>query len=228
MARLVDGERRVRQRTSSSSSLEDEDVFESREQTASELRRIRIERLEGSSSPRRRSTTQTMPSESHATLPSHKSLSSHRRRRRHQRDSEEKEHRSRRKSTAKDESVDYVYGPPADRPKSSRIVVKETRRLGRVGESSESEEEPIVRSPRERRSEEKEKKIKVIYITREQLKSSRHRHTESSPELSRGGRDSPKRSSTHRTRRSVAELPHAPDSPPKRYAPGKLCIYSSH
>lgn len=206
--------------------MEDEEVFESRgkhrvtpELDDAELRRIRIERLERSTSTRRPSATQNMTSESHATLPSHKTSSSHRRRRRHHREPEEKEPKSRRKSTAKDDPADtYVYGPPAGRPKSSRTILKETRRLGRDGDSSELERDHAVRSPRETRTREKEKKIKVIYVTKEELKVSRHRRMESSPELSRDARDSLKRSSTHRSRRaSAVELPRTLESPPKRY-----------
>lgn len=230
MAHLrADGERRVRRRARSYSSLDDEEEFESRgkesvtpELDPAELQRIRIERLEGSTSTRRRSTTQNMTSESHATLPNHKTSTSHRRRRRHHGDPEDKERTSRRKSTAKDEAADtYVYGAPTDRPKSSRITIKEMRKLGRDGESSESEREHVVRERRERRSGEKEKKIKVIYVTREELKASRHkeRRVDSDPDR----KDPLKRSSTHRSRRhSAVGLLYAPDTPPKRYAPRNL------
>ncbi|KAF8862529.1 hypothetical protein BDZ45DRAFT_799021 [Acephala macrosclerotiorum] len=219
----ADDERIVRCRARSYSSLDDEEEFESRgketvtpEVDPAELRRLRIERLGGSTSTRRRSTTQNMTSESHATLPSHKTSTTHRRRRRHHRDPEDKERRSQRKPTAKDEAADtYVYGAPTDRPKSSRITVKETRKLGRDGESSESEREHVVRERRERRPGEKEKKIKVIYVTREELKASRHkeRRIDSDPDR----KDSLERSSTHRSRRhSTVELPYTPDTPPKR------------
>ncbi len=100
-----------------------------------ELRRIRIERLEGNAPRGGPASSSKMATESHASV---KEPSSHRRK--HHRSAEGKKHRRKRISTTKGESgTTYVYGPPAEKPRSTRILVSETRKLGRDEDSSSSE-----------------------------------------------------------------------------------------
>ena len=221
----ADGERRVRRRRRSYSELEGEKLYKSRgkekvtlEPDISEVRRIRIDRLEAGSTSRRSSETPKMTSVSHATLPSLKSASSHRRRKEHRRSTEETKHSRRRKSTSKDESTTrYVYGKPADRSQSSRITISETRRLGRDGESSESEEEratqsePIVEKPKER-------KIRVVYITEESKPKHKERRSRAEKvvgDQTRHIEESGSRSRAHESRRKPAAYA-PPASPPSR------------
>ena len=217
--------------------LGDEKLYKSRgkenvtlEPDVSELRRVRVERLEGSTSTRRTTAAPKMTSESHATLPSLKSASSHRRRD-HRRSTVSTKHRTRRKSTSKGDSTPtYVYGTPADRPQSSRIAISDVRKLSRDGESSESEEdeedsgihsEPV-------REEPKKRKIRVVYVKEDGSKSSRprERRVKSSKEIRerpRSSHESVRRSRAHTTRRkSIAE--ERPASPPKRYVQTMLML----
>jgi hypothetical protein len=226
--------RRVRRRHESHSGLDGEKLYKSRgNETVTllpdeqEVRRIRIERLEGRTSasksvgrsPLRSSANMT--EESIAT-PSLRSTPSHRRRSVREVRPEEKKYRGRRKSSTKeDERTEYVYGPPTGRPKSSRITISETRRLGRDGETSESEEERETQSESVRGKRPKEKKIRVIYVSKEEAKSLRHKEKRVKPEKEsserpRSSEESVRRSRTQRSRRnSIAEVPA---SPPKRYA----------
>lgn len=226
--------KRVRRRHESHSGLDSEKLYKSRGKESvtllpdeQEVRRIRIERLERRTSastsvgrsPLRSSANMT--EESIATPPSLRSIPSHRRRRDSQVKPEGKKYRSRRKSSAKeDERTEYVYGPPTGRPKSSRIIISETRKLGRDGETSESEEERETQSEPEKEKRHKEKKIRVIYVSKEEAKSLRHKEKRVKPEKAsserpRNSEDPVRRSTTHRSRRnSIAE---APASPPKRY-----------
>jgi hypothetical protein len=225
--------RRVRRRHESHSGLDGEKLYKSRgNETVTllpdeqEVRRIRIERLEGRTSastsvgrsPLRSSANMT--EESIAT-PSLRSTPSHRRRSVREVRPEEKKYRRRRKSSTKeDERTDYVYGPPMGRPKSSRITISETRRLGRDGETSEEEERETQSEP-EREKRHKEKNIRVIYVSKEEAKSLRHKEKRVKPEKESSDRprdpeESVRRSRTQRPRRnSIAEVPA---SPPKRYA----------
>jgi hypothetical protein len=234
----------MRRRRRSYSELDDERLTKSRgkekvalEPDVSEVRRIRVERLEGSTSTRRTAATPKMTSESHATLPSLKSASSHRRKD-HRRSTVSTKHRTRRKSTSKGDSTPtYVYGTPADRSQSSRITISEVKKLSRDGESSESEEEdedeedgathsePIREKPKKR-------KIKVIYIKEDDSKSSstKERRGKSDKEIRdrpRDSHESVRRSKAHTTRRkSIAE--ERPASPPKRYEQTNFCyIYTN-
>jgi hypothetical protein len=224
----VGEDRRVRRRRRSHSELEDEKLYKSGgketvtlEPDAEEVRRIRIERLEGSATNGRPAATPKMTSESHATLPSSKSASSHRKRRDHHRRPEEKKHRRRWKSSAKDDiTSEYVYGPPGEKSQSSRITVSETRRLGRDEESSESEEDVAVQP--EPVKEPRKRRIKIVYITEEEAKAARRRERRErrAKELSDQELAEPvHRSRVHHSRRrsSAAETP--PASPPKRYVP---------
>jgi hypothetical protein len=226
--------RRVRRRHESHIGLDGEKLYKSRGNEGvtllpdeQEVRRMRIERVEGSTSastsvgraPLRSSAN--MAEESFATPPSLRSTPSHRRRGDKEVRPEEKKHRRRRKSTAKeDEPAEYVYGPPTNRPKSSRITISETRKLGRDGETSESEEEHETKSEPVREKMLKEKKVRIIYVTKE-AKSLKHKEKRAKPEKESSERprkpeESVRRSRTHRSRRnSIAE---APASPPKRYA----------
>lgn len=176
----ADGVRRMRRRHKSHSELEGEKFYESGgkekvslEPDVSEVRRIRVERLEGSTTTRRSSATTKMTSESYATLPSLKSRSSHRRRKESHRDSEGTRHRRRRKSTSKDDSATYVYGAPADKSTSSRITISETRALGQDGESSESDDESTKSEPVKTKT--RKRKVRVIYVTAEEAKERERR-----------------------------------------------------
>ena len=221
----------MRRRRRSYSGLDDRNLYKSRgeekitlEPDVSEVRRIRIERLEGSTSSRRSVATPKMTSESHAPLPSLKSASSHRTRHNPRRSTASTKHRTKRKSTTKDDSIpSYVYGTPADRPQSSSITISETRKLGRDGESSETEEEdedathsePIREKPRKR-------KIRVIYVKEgEESKSSKpyERRVKSDQEFRdrpRDSHDSVRRSRVHAPRRK-SSVEERLASPPKRY-----------
>ncbi len=167
-----------------------------------------------------------MIEDSQTVLPSSKSASSHRRRRANPRDVGERRSRRRRKSTAEEETGGtYVYGPPADRPVSSRITISETRRLGRDRESSDSEKRETRSEPvREKRP--KEKKIKIVYVIKEESKPTRSKERRIRDERESTTRpktpvESIRRSRTHAGRRkSTSELPL---TSPRRYV-----ILSTH
>ena len=225
----ADGERRVRRRRRSYGELEGDKSSKSRgketvtlEPNSSEVRGIRIDRLEAGSTLRRSSETPKMSSDSHATLPSLKPASSHRRRKENHRSPEETTHRRRRKSTSKDDSTTtYVYGKPADRSQSSRITISETRRLGRDGESSESEEErPTHSNPV--KEEPKQRKIRIVYIDEESKPRHKERRSRAEKllvEETRDGGESGHRSRARESRRkSFADVP--PASQPTRYGSG--------
>jgi hypothetical protein len=184
---------------------------------AAEVRRTRVERLDGSTSTRRTASDSKMTSASHATLPSIRSTTSHRRRS-HRHGSPENKSHSRRETTPKEEPAEYVYRAPEEKKRSSRIIVTETRRLGRDGESTDDDEEERAAQSdpvREKR------KTKVIYVSAEDSKALKHkeRYSRTSRESSdrpRHSEESIHRGRSHRSRRnSVAE---APSSPPKRFA----------
>lgn len=206
------------------------------------LRRIRIERLDGRhrhlssstlQSPGRErvfAETQTlnednMATESHATLRSERrdgATEGHRRR--GHRDEEKKSRRK--KKDGEGEEAQYVYGAPAsvEKVKAPTVRVSETRRLGWDGEESE-EEEKVSRS-RTVREKPKERKIKVIYVTRDEVKTSKHK--EQRVKIVRDDRPKDSGASVHRSRehgsrrKSVAEAPSLPPSPPRRYVLCKL------
>jgi hypothetical protein len=217
----ADGDPWVRRRRRPRSGLDDEKLYESggneggRDRTG--VRRIRIERLDGSAPTHRIASTSKMTSPSHATLPSIRTTTSHRRRRDRHR-SPERKHRGRKNSAPKDEPAKYVYGSPEGRTRSSRVIVTETRKLGRDGESSESEEERATQSDP---VQEKTRKVKIVYVTAEAARSlkdkeRRSRTTRESSDRPRGSGESIRRSRAHDShRKSVTE---APPSPPKRYA----------
>lgn len=226
----------MRRRRRSYSELEDETLYKSRgkekgtlEPNVSEVRRVRVERLGSSTSTRRTAATPKMTSESHATFPSLKSASSHRRKD-HRRSTVSTKHRTRRKSTSKGDSTPtYVYGTPAGRSQSSRITISEIRKLGRDGESTESEEdgENVATHSEPVREKPKKRKIRVVYIKEDDSKSSRPREerTKSDKEIRdrlRSSHESIQRSRAHTTRRkSIAE--ERPASPPKRYVQTNFC-----
>jgi len=226
--------RRVRRRHESHCGLDGEKLYKSRgnetvtlQPDEQEVRRIRIERLEGRTSastsvgrsPIRSSANMT---EETIATPRLRSTPSHRRRSVREVRPEEKKYRRRRKSSTKeDERTEYVYGPPTGRPKSSRITISETRRLGRDGETSEEEEELEIQSEPVREKRHKEKKIRVIYVSKEEAKSLRHKEKRVDPEKEsserpRSSEESVRRSGTHRSRRN--SIAGVPASPPKRYA----------
>lgn len=174
------------------------------EPDVSEVRRIRLERLEGS--PIASAANPTMTSESHATLPSLKS--SHRRKRDQHRSPDEKKNHRRRKSIAKEESTTtaYVYGDPATRSRATP-----ERRSGSDADSSSSDENAVkVVKPKVR-------KIRVVQATEEEERSKRRQERRAKyrehTELPRESRESIRRTRTHHTRRkSLVEVPV-----PRRY-----------
>jgi hypothetical protein len=156
-----------------------------------------------------------MTSNSHATPPSLRSTRSHRRSGRH--GSRERKSHNRRKSAPRDEPVEYVYGAPEEKKRSSRVIVTETRRLGRDKESSEEEEEHATQSDPVK----EKRKVKVIYVSAEEATTLKHKERSSrtsreSSERPRRSEESVHRSRSHRSHRgSVSGAPH---SPPKRFA----------
>ncbi|KAG0650123.1 RING-type E3 ubiquitin transferase itt1 [Hyphodiscus hymeniophilus] len=206
-------ERRTRRRRKSNSELDKGKIYESSgkeeielEPDASEVRRLRLERLEGSTSTRRSVATPKMTSESHTTLASLKSASSHRTKHDSRRSTVSTKHRTKRKSTSREEMTPtYVYGTPADISQSSHPTISETRKLGRNGESSDSENEEEERAEKTKEKP-KKKKTRVIYIEGEESKSSRHRErrVKSDEEVRdhpRHPHESVRRSRVHTTRR---------------------------
>jgi hypothetical protein len=218
----ADGVRWVRRRRSG---LDGEYHYESgggkeRERDPANVRRrrIRVERLEDNTEDRRTASSSKMTSASHATLPGSRSTQSHRRRHRHE--SPERASHSRRKSGSREEPAEYVYGAPEDKKRPSRIIVTETRRLGRDGESTEEEEERATKS-----EPVKEKVVKVIYVSAAEAKTLKHkeRSLRTSKELSehpRHSEESVHRSRAHRSRQN--SVSQAPPSPPKRFAICKI------
>lgn len=178
----------------------------------SEVRRIRIERLEGSSTPGRSTAIPEMASESHTTLPSQKSRASHRRRKSHRHHSgdEETRHRRRRKSSAKEDS-DYVYSPPTAPTKSkpTRITVSDTRRPSHDGESSDSGKDSIKSD--HVRAKPKKRKIRIVYVDEEDSKPRERRSRRSEKETRDRSRDregpTRHRKPEHARRHSTVELP---------------------
>jgi hypothetical protein len=184
-------------------------------------RRIRVERLEDDTETRRTASSSKMTSASHAMLPSSRSTPSHRRRG-HRHESPERVSHSRRKSGPREEPTTYVYGTPKDKKRSSRIIVTETRRLGRDGESTEEEEERATKS-----EPVKEKRVKVIYVSAAEAKTLKHkeRSSRTTKELSerpRHSEESVHRSRAHRSRQN--SVSQAPPSPPKRFAFCKIQV----
>lgn len=219
----ADGRRRVR-RHRSHSELDEEKAHKSRgrekaalEPDVSEVRRIRIERLESQTSNDRTAAASKMTSESHATLSTQKSPSSHRRRKEHHRSGEEKSHRRRRKSPSRDDST-YVYGNPESNSKQSRIKIAE-KELGIADESSESEEEERSTRVESVNDRPRKRKIKIVYITEEDYQSKPKERSIREKKPRDDHKDSDafvRRSKTHHShRKSSAEGP--PPSPPRRY-----------
>ena len=166
--------------------LEDGKVHKSRssrhegeavEPDISEVRRIRLEKLEGHSTKRtarNSAATEEMPTESSATVDATKSTSSHRRRRRHHASEDDAGHHLRSKTSGREERSrsDYVYASPRDsdsRHNTRGITITETRRRDEDDESS-SDSEDEHKSKLEPMDKSKKKKIKVV--VREQPKRS--------------------------------------------------------
>ncbi|RDL31494.1 uncharacterized protein BP5553_09703 [Venustampulla echinocandica] len=134
-------------------------------------RRIRVEKLERSTSTDRTAATPKMTSESHTTLPSQNCSSARKSKRENRRSPEHRVHRRRRRSSSRDRS------PIRPSSKSQPIVDRtvDTAKLGSEDESSEEEEmerptriEHIEDRPRRR-------KVKVVYVTEGGYSSSRHK-----------------------------------------------------
>ncbi|PMD46782.1 hypothetical protein L207DRAFT_629273 [Hyaloscypha variabilis F] len=177
---------------------------------APEVRRSRGEGFENSNSSRRTTLDSKMTA---TTLPSSRSTMS-RRGRHHHESPERKSHRGR-KSAPRDEPVEYVYRAPEEKKRSSRVIVTETRRLGRDGESSEEEEEGATQPEPAR----EKRKVKVIYVSAEEARALKHkertsRSTREPSERPRPSDESLHRSASHRSRR--LPVSEEPLSPPKR------------
>lgn len=237
----ADGERRIRRRRRSYNELEAERLYKSRgeekitlEPDVSEVRRIRVERLEGSTSTRRSVATPKMISESHATLPSLKSASSHRRRHASRRSSVSTKHRTKRKSTSRDDSTPtYVYANSTDKTQSSRITISESTKLSRDGGSIDSEEDEKEddASTHSKQVTEKPKtrKIRVIYVDGDDLKSlkPRERRVKSKERQDRSSdsHETVRRNKVHTTcRKSIRE--DRPASLPSRYVQDKYGFHA--
>jgi len=178
---------------------------------APEVRRSRGEGFENSNSSRRTTLDSKMTA---TTLPSSRSTMS-RRGRHHHESPERKSHRGR-KSAPRDEPVEYVYRAPEEKKRSSRVIVTETRRLGRDGESSEEEEEGATQPEPAR----EKRKVKVIYVSAEEARALKHkertsRSTREPSERPRPSDESLHRSASHRSRR--LPVSEEPLSPPKRF-----------
>ncbi|PQE17819.1 Zinc finger C6HC-type protein [Rutstroemia sp. NJR-2017a BVV2] len=119
------------------------------EPDVSELRRARLDKLEGRTASKSARTSAAIPKptiESNATTERYTSATDDRRRRHRDRAPSEDRttrHRSRSKTVVKEEKSagTYVYGDPKSRDKSRAIPVKETRRRDEEDESSDSETE---------------------------------------------------------------------------------------
>jgi hypothetical protein len=211
-SRAADGERRVRRRRSSYSELEGGEKV-TPEPELSEVRRIRLERLEGNATTRKPAASPKMTSESHATLPSLKSRSTHRRKkdRHHHSGTEERKHRSRRKSTSKVEPT-YVYGSPTERSKPSRTRISETRRLGADGDSTDSDEDSTKSEPVRIKSQ--KRKIRIVYVEDQDHKTSRTKERRLRAEREVRDRTRDDEESVHRSRAHVPRRQSAVEIPP--------------
>lgn len=101
----------------------------------SELRRVRIERLEGSSKTRCSTARVTMASHSRSKESQPRPTSHEHRKKSHHRSSDDSKHRTRKSSVITDEGPrdELVYGGAPDRSHTSTTVLSETRRLGKDG-----------------------------------------------------------------------------------------------
>ena len=145
----------------------------------------------------------------------------------HRRSTVDTKHRTRRKASSKDGSTPtYVYGAPADRSLPSRITISETRKLGRDGESSESEyndgedEEGRATHSEQVMEKPKKRKIRVVYVKEDDAKFFKPRERPARPDREirdrpRKSDESVKRSRAHLTRRK-SMVEERPASPPKR------------
>jgi hypothetical protein len=225
----VEGERRVRRGRGSDGEWKGERKICGKEKIStepdiSEVRRLRVERLEGSTSTRRSVAKPKMTSESHATLPSLKSTSSQRRKHDPRRSTVSTKRHRKRKSTSKDDSTStYVYGTPADRSPPERRHAQD----GEPIEEDDVESERDHSTPSERDEDKpRRRKVKVIYVKEHSSKSKpKLRRVRSDQEMHSRPTDSQKsvrRSRTQTTRRkSVVE--ERPISLPRRYV---LSIFS--
>lgn len=219
-----------------------------REMDAAEVRRRRIDRLEGRASATeeivgRESTSnrrEKMVDDEEQTSVRTSGRTSgerdeRRSRRRENRETKEERHRRKKREAGRETegSGEYVYGPPREREKkeSATVRVAETRTLGRDGESSSDEEEEVVERISRRESVKerpREKKIKVVYVKKEEHAP---RHKERVVKVVRADRpreseSEVRRSKGHTSRRaSVVEVP-LPPSPPRRYVSLNRMLYS--
>lgn len=199
----------------SASETESERSLEGGEDEATRVRRARLERLEGRDPPPR--TRDSLTERDSTTMPTVTgSLKSSRSRRHHHGGEREHTHRRRRESAVREEEESFVYGPPKKRVE---VTVRETpRRLGREGESEESGSDH-VRRERSGRERPKDRKVRVVYVTKEEMKNMPLK--ERRP---RTGRKSSDRSRTpeevvHRSRAQHSRhtsMPEVVASPPKR------------
>jgi hypothetical protein len=183
-----------------------------REFDAQEVRRRRIERLEKSDTTSDVEVEEVkMDEESNAPRESLRSDRSHRRR--EHRSGEERIHHRQRKSEQRDDA-EYVYGRPTER---SHPRVTEERRI------ETTDEEDHVEPVREKRR--KEKKIRIVYVTKEEMKSGKYKERRS-----RTGKESADRpkTPTESIRRSRGGLTSRRQSAPEATPPSPLKRSSRH
>jgi hypothetical protein len=183
------------------------------------VRRIRVERRdERDAETRQTASPRKMRNESHTTLPSDESMSSHRRRRREHRSADEEGH-GRRTTVSRDDSpASHLYGTPSKTSHHSQAPENQSRRVESEDETSESEEEVTGRSKVKRKSSSK-RKVRVVYITEDEYHSSKQEERvhkgEKKPSISVTEDDVVRRSRTHRSQRRSAAEP-VDTSPMKR------------
>ncbi|KAM0129154.1 hypothetical protein ACHAO1_008624 [Botrytis cinerea] len=160
------------------------------EPDVSEVRRIRLERLEGNSTNRSTrnsaAATEKMPADSSATVDATKS-SSHRRRRRHHTSEDGAGHHSRSEATGREEKSggDYVYATPRERERERKkeggsknkpreATKTERRRRDEVDESS-SDSEDDDNSPVQPMDSKSKKRTKTVVPEQPKRSSSTRR-----------------------------------------------------
>ncbi|TGO23965.1 hypothetical protein BPAE_0116g00260 [Botrytis paeoniae] len=159
------------------------------EPDVSEIRRIRLERLEGNSTNRSTrnsaAATEKMPADSSTTLDATKSSSSHRRRRRHHTSEDGAGHHSRSKTNEREEKSggDYVYAAPRERQREKesgsknkpREATKTERRRRDEEDESSSDSEDDDNSPVEPMDSKLKKRPKAVVSEQPKRSSSTRR-----------------------------------------------------
>lgn len=207
MATSREGARRRRLR---SEELLDERSGE-REFDAGDARRRRVERLESSEEESDLEEDAKMDEESSAPRESLRSERGYRQRE-HRSEEERRHHRHRRSDTRGDE--EYVYERRAVRQRSPRNTAMDER-----SEETADEEEHVTRREPVREKRKKEKKIRIVYVTKEEMNSGRYEERRprkrESTERPKTSAESIRRSRGHTSRRESFPEATTP-SPQKR------------